>query len=99
MKNLKLISIFLLTIISLQMNAQGYKSFKVAVYCRAYEVEKMADRVAIIDLGKIITIGTIAEIKEQSQTATLEEAFLKLTGKKIREEKAGRSDFMHMRRR
>jgi hypothetical protein len=43
MKNLKLISFILLTIISLQMNAQGYKNFKVAVYCRAYEVEKMAD--------------------------------------------------------
>ena len=43
MKNLKLFSIFLLTIITLQMNAQGYKNFKVAVYCRAYEVEKMAD--------------------------------------------------------
>jgi hypothetical protein len=43
MKNLKLISVILLTIISLQMNAQGYKNFKVAVYCRAYEVEKMAD--------------------------------------------------------
>jgi hypothetical protein len=43
MKNLKLISAILLTIISLQMNAQGYKNFKVAVYCRAYEVEKMAD--------------------------------------------------------
>ena len=43
MKNLKLVSVILLTIIALQVNAQAYKNFKVAVYCRAYEVEKMAD--------------------------------------------------------
>jgi len=43
MKNLKLISTILLIIISLQMNAQAYKNFKVAIYCRAYEVEKMSD--------------------------------------------------------
>ena len=42
MKNLKL-SLFLLLVISIHMNAQSYKNFKVAIYCRAYEVEKMAD--------------------------------------------------------
>ncbi|NCB08710.1 MAG: ABC transporter permease subunit, partial [Bacteroidia bacterium] len=43
MKNLKLFTIILFTIIAVQLNAQAYKNFKVAVYCRAYEVEKMAD--------------------------------------------------------
>jgi hypothetical protein len=52
MKNLKLFTVILFTIISLQMNAQAYKNFKVAVYCRAYEVEKMAD------LNWLTSIGT-----------------------------------------
>lgn len=43
MKNLKLSFVLLLIVISFQMNAQGYKNFKVAIYCRAYEVEKMSD--------------------------------------------------------
>lgn len=50
------------------------------------EVEKIADKVAIIDQGKIIDIGTVKEIKERNQTLTLEEAFIKLTGKNMRQE-------------
>ncbi len=42
MKNLRLFIIILLTIIAMQGYSQAYKNFK-AVYCRAYEVEKMAD--------------------------------------------------------
>ena len=35
---------YLLTIIALQVNSQAYKNFKVAVYCRACEVGKIADQ-------------------------------------------------------
>lgn len=52
------------------------------------EAEKMADRIAIIDHGEIIIIGTVDEIKAQTKTNSLEEAFLNLTGRDIREEKA-----------
>ncbi len=44
------------------------------------EVENLADRVGIISRGEIKIVGTIEEIKEKSNSKTLEEAFLKLTG-------------------
>src|SRR6185369_9670084 len=45
------------------------------------EVEHVADRVAIIDHGKIIMQGTVDEIKKKNNAPTLEAAFLHLTGK------------------
>jgi len=50
------------------------------------EAEAVADHVAIIDHGKIIFNGTPDEVKEKTQTDTLENAFLELTGKSIRDE-------------
>lgn len=50
------------------------------------EAEKMAEQIAIIDNGKIVTTGTSAELKTQTNTNTLEDAFIKLTGHAIREE-------------
>ncbi len=50
------------------------------------EVEKMAQRVAIIDHGKILTIGTIDDIKKQTGMSNLEDAFIALTGQEIRDE-------------
>lgn len=58
------------------------------------EAEKIADKVAIIDHGKIITIGTVPELKEKTQTQSVEEAFLKLTGNKIREEEVSGVDML-----
>lgn len=52
------------------------------------EAEKVADRIAIIDNGKIIAEGNSKELKFRAGADTLEEAFLKLTGKQIREEGA-----------
>jgi ABC-2 type transport system ATP-binding protein len=63
------------------------------------EAEKVAQKVAIIDHGKIITKGTSAELKQNTKTASLEEAFLALTGHAIREEKVGAAEHMRMRRR
>ncbi len=53
------------------------------------EAEKIADRIAIVDRGSIITVGTVEELKQQTGTTSLEDAFLKLTGSEIREEEAG----------
>lgn len=56
------------------------------------EAEKIAERIAIIDRGKIIVQGTAKELKKKTKTKTLEEAFLQLTGHAIRDEEAGVMD-------
>lgn len=58
------------------------------------EAEKIAGRIAIIDHGKIVASGTPDELKVQTKTETLEEAFLSLTGNTIREEEASSVDHM-----
>lgn len=63
------------------------------------EAEQVAERVAIIDHGKIMEIGTPEELKKKTKTSSLEDAFLALTGKAIREEEVGSAEHMRMRRR
>jgi ABC-2 type transport system ATP-binding protein len=58
------------------------------------EAERVAQRIAIVDHGAIVALGTAAELKEQTGTTSLEEAFLKLTGTGVREESAGSADQM-----
>lgn len=62
------------------------------------EAEKIAQKIAIIDHGKIIAKGSSDALKKETATATLEEAFLKLTGRKIREEEVSVTDHLRMRR-
>jgi ABC-2 type transport system ATP-binding protein len=52
------------------------------------EAARIADRVAIIDHGKILKVGTVDELKRQTKAKSLEDAFLKLTGRVIREEQS-----------
>ena len=41
--------------------------------------EKICDKIAVIDKGKIIFVGTCEELKEKSKTnSSLEESFLKI---------------------
>lgn len=47
------------------------------------EVESLADRVSVISKGKIKVVGTVLEIKKQTNTNSLEEAFLKLSEDEI----------------
>jgi ABC-2 type transport system ATP-binding protein len=58
------------------------------------EAERVAQRIAVIDHGKIIALGSPAELKEQTTTDSLEEAFLSLTGATIRDESATSVDQM-----
>ena len=50
------------------------------------EAEAIAQRIAIIDNGKIVAMGTNDELKQQTGKANLEEAYLALTGKQVRDE-------------
>jgi len=43
-------------------------------------VEELCDRIGIINQGKLIAVGTVDEIKAQTGTKTLEEAFIAITG-------------------
>ena len=56
------------------------------------EADQIAKRIAIIDHGKIIKMGTPKEIKDSMRSPTLEKAFLKLTGHTMREESGSAKD-------
>ena len=62
------------------------------------EADRIADKIAIIDHGKIIASGTSSELKEKTKTSSLEDAFLSLTGNVIREESSTSVDQMRMNR-
>jgi len=63
------------------------------------EAERVAKRIAIIDHGKIVAQGTADEMKQKTQTNSLEDAFLALTGKNIRDEEPGAMERMRIGRR
>ncbi|MDE2314167.1 MAG: ABC transporter ATP-binding protein, partial [Elusimicrobia bacterium] len=50
------------------------------------EAEKVSGRILVIDGGKIAAEGTPGEIKRRTETDTLEEAFLALTGRDLRDD-------------
>ena len=56
------------------------------------EADRVADRIAIIDHGKIVAMGSSQELKQQTGTESLEGAFLALTGTTIRDERADSTD-------
>ncbi len=58
------------------------------------EADRVSHRLAIIDHGRIVAQGTPAELKAQTKTESLEQAFLALTGSSIRDESASSADQM-----
>jgi ABC-2 type transport system ATP-binding protein len=56
------------------------------------EADRVAQRIAIIDHGRIVAQGTPGELKQQTGKESLEEAFLALTGSTIRDEAATSRD-------
>jgi ABC-2 type transport system ATP-binding protein len=58
------------------------------------EADRVAHRIAVIDHGRIVAIGSPAELKARTGSESLEQAFLALTGTAIREESAGAVDRM-----
>jgi ABC-2 type transport system ATP-binding protein len=61
------------------------------------EAEAVAERIAIIDHGKIVAIGTTAELCKQTGTKTLEAAYLKLTGTTLRDEASSGNDGLNFK--
>jgi ABC-2 type transport system ATP-binding protein len=58
------------------------------------EADRIAQRIAIVDHGEIIAMGSSDELKKQTGKTSLEDAFLELTGKEIREEEPNQNDKM-----
>jgi ABC-2 type transport system ATP-binding protein len=58
------------------------------------EAERVAQRIAVIDHGAIVAQGTPAELLAQTNTTSLEAAFLALTGSALRDEQASNADQM-----
>lgn len=63
------------------------------------EAEQVGQRIAIIDHGKIVALGTSKELEKQTNTKTLEEAYLQLTGKEIRDDEANATEQLRLRHR
>jgi len=61
------------------------------------EAEDVAERIAIIDHGKIAARGTTKELCKQTGTKTLEAAYLKLTGESLRDEASASNDGLNFR--
>jgi ABC-2 type transport system ATP-binding protein len=56
------------------------------------EADRVAAEVAVIDHGKIVAQGAPSELKESTKSATLEDAFISLTGHAIRDEEGSSAD-------
>jgi ABC-2 type transport system ATP-binding protein len=63
------------------------------------EAERAAHYIAIIDRGRIIIQGNSDELKEKTGTASLEDAFIALTGHDLRVEEASPLEHMRAHRR
>ena len=61
------------------------------------EAEEVADRIAIIDHGKIVATGTTAQLAKQTGTKTLEDAYLELTGRTVRDESSLKNNGLNVR--
>jgi ABC-2 type transport system ATP-binding protein len=56
------------------------------------EADRVAHRIAIMDHGQLIAQGTSADLKAQTYTCSLEDAFLAITGSSLRDEGANPTD-------
>jgi len=62
------------------------------------EAERQCDRIAIMDLGRLVAEGTPEELRDEFDAATLEDVFTAATGHGIEEEEGGFRDARARRR-
>ena len=62
------------------------------------EAERVADRIAVIDHGRIVAEGTAAALRQETGGRKLEDASIALTGRSIREVDAAPIDRMRRMR-
>lgn len=67
-----------------ELKAQGKTIILTTHYME--EAEELCDRVAIIDHGKLIALGTPKELIAKNGVKNLEDVFISLTGRKMRED-------------
>jgi len=58
------------------------------------EAERVADRIAVIDHGKLVAQGTASALRQETGGRTLEDAFIALTGRSMRDADATPIDRM-----
>jgi len=58
------------------------------------EADRVAHRIAVIDHGRLVAVGSSRELQERTGTHSLEDAFIALTGASIRDEGASAADRM-----
>jgi ABC-2 type transport system ATP-binding protein len=66
-----------------ELKAQGKTIILTTHYME--EAQELCDRIAIIDEGSLIELGTPEDLMKKHNAKNLEEVFLTLTGKKLRE--------------
>ena len=66
------------------LKSQGKTIFLTTHYLE--ELEKLSDRVGIVDFGKLIELGPPQDLIKKYEVSNLENVFIKLTGRKIKEE-------------
>lgn len=66
-----------------KFNGEG----KTLVFTTHYmeEAENLCDRVAVMNLGKMVALDTPAKLKERSGSSNLEEVFIHFTGEEVRD--------------
>lgn len=67
-----------------ELNRQGMTIFLTTHFMD--EAEQLCERIAIMDKGKIVTMGSPDELKKKHQANNLEEVFLKTTGSNLANE-------------
>jgi len=66
------------------LNRQGMTIFLTTHFMD--EAEQLCERIAIMDKGRIVTEGTVAQLLEKHDARNLEDVFLKTTGSNLGDE-------------
>ena len=67
-------------------NIQKEHNMTIFMTTHSMEEAERCSRIAIIDQGKIVALGTPRELKKETETETMNDVFLKITGRKFRDE-------------